>query len=80
MHAWLGMNPTIKNPSTAKRTLLLWTLLLSPLCGVATFMIAAHHGLDNLAAWKLTAAVLVVCWALVYGVTLWLHRRRPQPE
>ena len=69
------MSLTLKNRSTAKRTLLLWMILLSPLIGVATYMVASHYGLDGIAAGKLTAAVVAVWWMLVFAFTRLLSWR-----
>ena len=70
------MTLTIKNRSTAKRSLLLWLIFLSPVIALATYMVAAHNGVDDVAALKLTATVLAAWWAGTYVFIRFTRWRR----
>lgn len=69
------MSAITKHRSTAPRNLLLWLVLLTPLFGLATFMIATHNGVDTVTAWKITACVLGASWVASY-ITIRLVRWR----
>jgi len=74
------MSQKLKNHSTAKRSALMWLIFLSPLVSLATYMVASHNGLDDIAAAKLAVAVMAAWWLVSYifiRVTRW---RRSGPS